>query len=55
MKPDNRKIIVIFVDDKTKDAYDKLKGGKFEDRELYGFINRALDYLKNRRFGYKTS
>ncbi|MBI4044294.1 MAG: hypothetical protein HY392_01145 [Candidatus Diapherotrites archaeon] len=52
MKQDNRKIFVIFVDDKTKEAYDKLKAGKFEDKELYEFINRAIDDMKkNPRVG----
>ena len=52
MKVDKRKIIVIFVDEKTKDAYDNLKAGKFEDRQLHEFIGRALDDLKkNPRVG----
>ncbi len=52
MKQETRRIIVLFVDDKTKEAYDKLKSGKFEDRELYDFINRAIDDLKkNPRIG----
>lgn len=52
MKADNRKVFVIFADEKTKEAYDNLKAGKFEDRELYKFIGRALDDLKkNPRVG----
>ena len=52
MRADKRKIIVIFVDEKTKDAYDNLKAGKFEDRQLYEFIGRAFDDLKkNPRVG----
>lgn len=41
---------VAFADKKIKDSFDKLKKGKFEDKELYKFINRALDDLKNNPF-----
>ena len=52
MKPDNRKIFVVFVDDKTKEAFDALESGKFEDRELHKFISRAVEDLKkNPRVG----
>lgn len=37
---------VAFIDEKTKKAFEELKKGKFEDSELYGFINRAIDDLK---------
>ena len=37
---------VVFVDDKIKNAFDKLKQGKYEDFQLYLLIDRALDDLK---------
>ncbi|MBI5872364.1 type II toxin-antitoxin system RelE/ParE family toxin [archaeon] len=45
-KQDNRQKIVIFVDENTKDSFERLKNGKFEQKQLYDFINRAMDYLK---------
>ena len=35
-----------FIDRKIKKAFEKLKNGKTEDRELYKFLNRAIDDLK---------
>lgn len=46
MKQDNRQKFVIFIDDKTKESFGKLKEGRFEDKQLYEFINRAMDDLK---------
>ncbi len=48
MKKDtkNREIFVAFADDDTKNAYDKLANGKFEDKELHKFITRAISDLK---------
>ena len=40
------KISVAFSSQKLKHEFDSLKSGKFEDKELYGFIDRALDDLK---------
>tara|TARA_Y100000034_G_scaffold126118_1_gene176877 strand:+ start:169 stop:516 length:348 start_codon:yes stop_codon:yes gene_type:complete len=37
---------VAFVNDSLREAYNKLKDGKFEDKELYGFVSRAIDDLK---------
>ena len=37
---------VAFADEKLKEAYFKLKEGKFEDKQLYEFIERAIDDLK---------
>jgi len=37
---------VAFIDEKTKKAFEELKSGKFEDTQLYGFIDRAIDDLK---------
>ena len=45
-KQDNREKFVIFVDDKIKESFDKLKEGKFEEKQLCEFINRAMDDLK---------
>ena len=45
-KPDNRQIFVIFIDDNTKDSFEKLKQGKFEQSQLYKQINHAMDNLK---------
>ena len=41
-----REIHVAFIEEKLKKAFDKLKKGKFEDRQLYHFIDRAMDDLK---------
>lgn len=41
-----RQINVAFADKKLKKAFDKLEKGKFEDKELYQFIDRAMDDLK---------
>ena len=52
---ENRKKFVVFVDDETKESFDKLKSGKFEDKQLYESINRALDDLKINPFaGIRT-
>lgn len=37
---------VAFADEKLKEAYFKLKEGKFEDKQMFEFINRAIDDLK---------
>lgn len=47
---DKRLKYVTFADDSTKESFGKLKEGKFEDRELFRFINRALDDLKENPF-----
>lgn len=46
MNSRDRKKFVVFIDDKTKESFDKLRAGKFEDRQLYEFIDQALDDLK---------
>lgn len=50
MKEDKRIKRVVFIDEPTRNAFDKLKEGKFEDRTLYGFIDRAIDDLKKNPF-----
>lgn len=42
----SREIRVAFIEEKQKKAFDKLKRGKFENKELYDFIDRAMDDLK---------
>lgn len=37
---------VAFVDKKLETSYQKLKDGKFEDKELHSFITRAINDLK---------
>jgi len=41
-----REIGVAFVDQETKKAFEELKNGKFEDKQLYEFLIRAIDDLK---------
>jgi len=42
----NKQVHVAFITDKLKEQFQYLKEGKFEDQQLYKFINRALDDLK---------
>ncbi len=42
MKP----IYVTFKDKKTEASFEELEKGKFEDKRLYGFIERAIVDLK---------
>ena len=39
-------ILVSFISKKIKDEYVSLKDNKYEDRQLYEFITRAIDDLK---------
>ena len=39
-------ILVSFISRKLKDEYVSLKESKFEDKQLYDFISRAIDDLK---------
>ena len=39
-------IYVAFISQKLKKDFESLKSGKFEDKKLYEFIDRALDDLK---------
>ncbi len=43
---DCRLVSIAFADMKVKKAFDKLQRGRGEERELFGFINRAIDDLK---------
>ena len=39
-------IYVAFISDKLKNDFNSLKAGKFEDAQLYKFIDNAIDELK---------
>ncbi len=41
---------VVFADEKTKEAYDKLKDPRTEDKRLYEWLNRAFDDLAENAF-----
>ena len=41
---------VAFADEKLKKTLDKLACGKFEEKQLYKFVNRAIDDLKQNPF-----
>jgi hypothetical protein len=45
-----REIHVSFATEGIRKAFEKLKGGKFEDKQLYGFLQRAIDDLKKNPF-----
>jgi len=42
----NKQIHVAFITKKLKEQFESLKSGKFEDQQLYKFIDRALDDVK---------
>jgi hypothetical protein len=43
----NKHIYVTFGDKELEKEYEELKQGKFEDKQLYGFIERATNDLKS--------
>jgi len=45
-----REIKVGFASEEIKKAFDELKSGKFEDKQLYEFLERAIDDLKKNPF-----
>jgi len=50
----NKSIYVAFANSKLEKDFDKLKQGKFEDKQLYNFIKRAItDLKKNPMCGIK--
>lgn len=52
----NKPVYVTFCNEKIESEYESLKIGKFEDKELYKFISRAMDDLKqNPGCGIKIS
>lgn len=42
----NKEISIAFITKKLKEEFEALKEGKFEDKQIYEFINRAIDDLK---------
>ena len=44
------KSTVVFGNEKLKDAYEKLKTSKTEDKMLYKWISRAIDDLEENPF-----
>ncbi len=45
-----KEIHVGFYDIRLKKAFEKLKEGKYEDKELFKYINRAIKDLKKNPF-----
>jgi len=43
----NKPTYVSFGDKKIEDEFEMLKEGKFEDKQLYDFIDRAIKDLKS--------
>jgi len=43
----NKELYIAFISKKLKENFESLKSGKFEDKKLYNFIDRALDDIKN--------
>lgn len=43
-----KEINVAFISEKLKSEFDYLKSGKFEDKQLYNFIERAINDLKTK-------
>jgi len=43
----NKEKQVAFISQKLKEQFEELKEGKFEDKQLYMFIDRAITDLKN--------
>lgn len=50
MKPDNREKFVAFANESLREAFDTLKSGRFEDKQMCEFLNRAFDDLKKDPF-----
>ena len=42
----NKEVYVAFISHKLKEEFESLRSGKVEDKQLYNFINRAIDDLK---------
>lgn len=52
----NKEISVAFISKNLKEEFDSLKEGKFEDKQLYNFIDNAInDLKKNPDCGIKIS
>jgi predicted GH43/DUF377 family glycosyl hydrolase len=46
VKANGKEVIVGFIDEKLSGAYEKLKVGRFEDREFFNALKSAIDELK---------
>jgi hypothetical protein len=46
LKQDNRKKKVVFIDQSVYKSFLELKSGRFEEKELASYIERAIDDLK---------
>jgi len=44
------KSTIKFADKKLKKAFDKLKGSKTEDKQLWKWIDKAMDFLEEDAF-----
>jgi Txe/YoeB family toxin of Txe-Axe toxin-antitoxin module len=42
----SKELLVAFISSKLKKEFELLKEGKFEDKKLYKFIDKAMDNLK---------
>ncbi len=42
-----REVLVAFADEKVKRIFEELRHGVFEDKNLFEFLNRAINDLKN--------
>ena len=42
----NREIYIAFISEKIKQEFEALQEGKFQDKQLYRFISRAIQDLK---------
>jgi len=42
-----REISIAFISKKLKEEFESLKNSKFEDKQLYKFIDRAIDDIKS--------
>ena len=42
----NKSIYVTFIDKKLQSEFESLKKGKFQDKKLYEFMDRAIKDLK---------
>ena len=50
MIPSNKEVLVGFADEKIKQAFLALKNGKGAEPDLYGFLDRSFDDLKQNPF-----
>ncbi|MEK6938625.1 MAG: type II toxin-antitoxin system YoeB family toxin [Nanoarchaeota archaeon] len=44
---DNKPVYVTFGEKKIEEEFESLKEGKFQDKQLYCFIERAINDIKN--------